>query len=137
MGNYSSDRWPPAPGFTEEQLNDVRLVTVHPATVPAAIGAVLMLYATLSMPYDYYVILRWAALVMAIWVWTVASSQHRTLWVVAMLAIAVLFNPIVPFTMPRQNWAGLNFISFALFWAAGVKLRASRPATAGDGGWYP
>lgn len=137
MGDYSSDRWPPAPGFTEEQLNDVRLVTVHPAQVPAIVGVVLMMCATLSMPYDFYVILRWAAPAMAIWVCTVAGSQHRTFWVVAMLAIAVVFNPIVPFTMPRGNWAWLNTISLVLFGAAGVKLRASRPATEADGRWSP
>lgn len=124
---FSTERWPPAPGFTEAQLNDVPLITVRPAAIPAVVGAVFMFLALQRMSYDFYVLLRWVAPVAAIWICVIARGQRRTFWVVAMAAVAVLFNPIVPFTMPRDNWSTFNTYSLLLFLAAGYKLRASRP----------
>lgn len=50
---HSTDRFPAAPGFTEEQLNSVPLITVHPAAWPAAIGAAFLMLATLGAQYEF------------------------------------------------------------------------------------
>lgn len=125
--DFSTERWPPAPGFTEAQLNDVPLLTVRPAMIPAVVGAGLMFLALQRMSYDYYELLRWAVPAAAIWIIVIAKSQHRTFWVVVMAAVAVVFNPLVPFTMPRENWGAVNIYSLLFFLGAGYKLRASRP----------
>ncbi|MET3934857.1 DUF6804 family protein [Arthrobacter sp. OAP107] len=126
---YSTDRWPAAPGFTEEELNGVPLITVHPAAVPAAIGAVfLMLAVAGGAQYEFYVVLRWAVTAMAIWMSVVASALKRTPWVVVFVAIALLFNPLIPVYATRSFWAPFDLAGFVLFWVAGVKLRASKPA---------
>ncbi|MBT2551912.1 DUF6804 family protein [Arthrobacter sp. ISL-5] len=125
---HSTDRWPAAPGFTEEQLNDVPLITVHPATVPAAIGAVFLLMAGMGAQYEFYVVMRWAVTGMAIWMCVVASALKRTPWVVVFVAIALLFNPLIPVYATREFWVPFDFAGFVLFWVAGVKLRASKPA---------
>jgi len=126
-----------AGGFTEAQLNDVPLITVRPAVIPAVVGAVFMILALQRMSYDFYVLVRWVAPVAAIWICFIARGQRRTFWVVAMAAAVVLFNPIVPFTMPRENWGAVNGYSLLLFVAAGYKLRASRPGAAKDEDEHP
>lgn len=125
---HSTDRWPAAPGFTEEQLNGVPLITVHPATVPAVIGAVFLLMAGMGAEYEFYVVMRWAVTAMAIWMCVVASALRRTPWIVVFVAIALLFNPLIPIYATREFWLPFDFAGFVLFWVAGVKLRASKPA---------
>lgn len=124
---HSTDRWPAAPGFTEEQLNGVPLVTVHPAAVPASIGAAFLLIAAMGAQYEFYVVLRWAVTAMAIWMTVVASALKSTPWVVVFVAIAVRFNPLIPVYATREFWVPTDFAGLVLFWVAGVKLRASKP----------
>jgi hypothetical protein len=125
---HSTDRYPAAPGFIEQQLDDVPLITVHPAAVPAAIGAAFMLLAAMGAQYEFYVVVRWAVTAMAIWMSVVASSLKRTPWVVLFTGIAILFNPLIPVYATREFWAPIDYAGFVLFWVAGVKLRASKPA---------
>ncbi|MCO4253604.1 DUF6804 family protein [Pseudarthrobacter raffinosi] len=124
---YSSDRFPAAPGLTEEQLNGVPLVTVHPAAWPAAVGAVFLMLATVGAQYEFYIVMRWVVTAMAIWMSVVAGSLNRTVWVVVFILIALLFNPFIPLYATREFWVPFDTAGFVLFWVAGVKLRASKP----------
>lgn len=125
---HTRERHPAAPGSTEEQLSDVALVTVHPATVPAVIGALFLLLAILGGSYELFVVMRWAVTSMAIWMSVVATGQKRTPWAVVFVAMALLFNPIIPFYATREFWVPVDLAGLVLFWAAGVNLRASKPA---------
>jgi hypothetical protein len=129
---HTRERFPAAKGFTEQQLDDVPLITVYPAVVPAIIGGFFLLVGWLGAPYEFYVVLRWAVTAMAIWMSTIASGQKRTYWVVAFTCVALLFNPIIPLNMTREFWILPDMIGAVLFATAGGKLRASRPATHND-----
>ncbi|QOD06091.1 DUF6804 family protein [Pseudarthrobacter sp. BIM B-2242] len=130
---HTTERHPPASGFTESDLNGVPLVTVHPATVPAVVAGFLLLVAILGAPYSFYEVVRWGVTAMAIWSAIVAGGQKRTAWAVAFSATAVLFNPLIPVYLTRETWLPLDAAAMVLFISAGVKLQASRPATAKDG----
>lgn len=125
---HSTDRYPAAAGFSEAQLNGVPLVTVHPAAVPAVIGAAFLLMAGMGAQYEFYIVMRWAVTAMAIWASVVAGSLKMTSWVVVFVAAALLFNPLIPVYATREFWVPFDFAGFVLFWVAGVKLRASKPA---------
>lgn len=125
---HTMERYPAASGVTEEQLNDAALVTVHPATLPAVVGALFLFLAILGGPYELFVVMRWAVTSMAIWISVVAGAQKRTLWVVVFVAIAVLFNPLIPVYATRGFWIPIDVAGLVLFWAAGVNLCASKPA---------
>lgn len=129
---HTRERFPAAKGFTEQHLDDVPLITVYPAVVPAIIGGFFLLVGWLGAPYEFYVVLRWAVTAMAIWMCTIASGQKRTFWVVVFTSMALLFNPIIPLVMTREFWVLPDMIGVALFATAGGKLRASRPATHND-----
>lgn len=130
---HTTERHPPASGFTEADLNGVPLVTVHPATIPAVVAGFLLLVAILGAPYSFYEVVRWGVTAMAVWSAIVAGGQKRTAWAVAFSATAVLFNPLIPVYLTRETWLPLDAAAMVLFISAGVKLRASRPATAKDG----
>jgi hypothetical protein len=44
------------------------------------------------------------------------------------IAIALLFNPLMPLYATREFWVPFDLTGLILFWVAGVKLRASKPA---------
>lgn len=124
----STDRYPAALGFTEKQLDGVPLITVHPAAVPAVIGAVFLLLPAMGAEYEFYGVMRWAVTAMAIWMSVVASTLKRTPWAAVFVAIAFLFNPLIPVYATREFWTPFDYLGFVLFWVGGVKLRASKPA---------
>lgn len=131
---HDSVRYPAAPGYSEQQLEGRILETVHPAAVPAVIGAVVMFMAVLPMPYEFYVLLRWAVPAMAIWMCIVAGGQKKRGWVTIFVLVAVLWNPILPIEMPRSAWVFFNVAGLAVFARAGTQLMASKPALRPD---YP
>lgn len=130
FSSYRHDRirHPASLGITEEQLGGRITETVHPAAAPAAIGAITLFLAILPMPYEFYVLLRVAVPAMAIWICTIASGQKKTGWIVVFVLAAVLWNPLVPFKMPRTAWVLPNLVGAALFAAAGYTMPASKPA---------
>lgn len=127
-GVHSSDRYPAAPGITENQLNGVPLVTVHPAVIPAVVGGLFALLTFVGGDYELYVVARWAITAMAIWVSILAGSLKRMPWILIFAAIAVLFNPLLPIYATREFWLPIDLATLVLFCMAGVKLRASKPA---------
>jgi hypothetical protein len=129
---HTRERHPAASGFSEQQLDDVPLITVYPAVIPSIIGAFFLVVGFLGAPYEFYVVLRWAVTSMAIWMCIIASGQKRTVWVVAFTSMALLFNPFIPISMTREFWVVPDIIGAAIFATAGGKLRASRPATHKD-----
>lgn len=125
---HSTARHPAAPGYTERHLDGRILETVHPAVMPASIGGAALVLAILQMPYEFYVLLRWVVPAMAIWICTIASGQKRTGWVVVFTLVAVLWNPLIPFEMPRSAWVLPDIIGAILFARAAANLPASKPS---------
>lgn len=129
---HTRELHPPAKGFSEQQLNNVPLITVYPAVIPAIIGAFFLLVGFLGAPYEFYVVLRWAVTSMAIWMLTIASGQKRSLWTFVFICMALLFNPIMPINMTRDFWVIPDIAGAVIFAIAGGKMCASRPATHAD-----
>ena len=76
---------------------------IRPHAIPAVAAALLLLVALGHHPYGYYTFLRWAVTVAAI---AVASAAWKSglQWVTwPFVAIAILFNPIAPIYMTRQD----------------------------------
>ena len=75
------------------------------------VGPVVMLVAALfPWPYGYYNFLRicvcGAAAFLAYQQWTHDDAASK--WVVMLVAIAVLYNPLVPVHLTREIWTVLN-----------------------------
>ncbi|MDR7555376.1 MAG: hypothetical protein QN157_07180 [Armatimonadota bacterium] len=89
------------------------------------LGAVLLLLAILPWPYGYYVFMRWivvAASGYAAWV-AYAGSRHTWTWILG--AVAVLFNPVFPIHMRRNDWMVFDLVGAGLLGMAALRLRRS------------
>lgn len=92
---------------------------------------VLLLVAVLPLPYAYYIFMRVVVCGAALYI---AFSENEVskgvnFWVCALLGVAVLYNPVVPFHLSRKVWLILNIATalfFASHWFAFFK-RLNRP----------
>ncbi len=71
----------------------------------------LLVYALRRHPYSYYTILRWATSGVSAFNAYIAHQNEAKFWLGFFIAIAVLFNPIVPIYMARQTWATVDIIT--------------------------
>ena len=90
--------------------------------MPAALlwlaPAAMLLAAPIRWPYVYYRVLRWVVFVCcAIIAYRLYERRDFSIWLVGLMALAVLFNPIVPVHLTRAIWAPIN-IAGALFFVA-------------------
>jgi len=89
--------------------------------------AIMLIVALGAWPYGYYMLLR-AVVCIAAGLLAI-DIHHRagkvTLWCAAFIAMAILFNPILPVHLTRAIWSVIDLASAAFFAAHFSISRAS------------
>lgn len=81
--------------------------------------AVLFLLGALgSWPYSYYQILRWFILGVGGYSAYLAYNSGRKIWMGIFGAIALLFNPIIPFYLQKDTWQFIDVITAVIFFVS-------------------
>ncbi len=97
---------------------------------PAIISVGLLLLATFGRwPYSFYVFLRIAVCLCAIYSAARAKETGRIAWTWIMASIAIVFNPVLPLHMQRANWRVFNLVGAGIFavWMILVSPRRPKP----------
>jgi low affinity Fe/Cu permease len=68
------------------------------------LAILFLLWALANNSYSYYQFLRWAILIIGAYSSYLAYNMGRNGWTWIFVIIAILFNPIVPFTFQRDTW---------------------------------
>ena len=76
--------------------------------------AVLLILCWLPMPYEYYIIVRWAVMIAMIALAFGDNKEKSFLKYVLYVLIGVLFNPIIIIELPRLVWNTIDLIVAAL-----------------------
>ena len=79
------------------------------------LAIILLLWALSDNPYGYYQFLRWVILVIGVYSAYSAYSTGKKSWAWIFSAIAVLFNPIVPFYLQKDTWQFIDIITATVF----------------------
>ena len=66
--------------------------------------AAMLIAAFGSWPYGYYQLLRWVVAGTAAYMAYINFNSGKQSWAWVFTVVAVLFNPVVPFTMARESW---------------------------------
>lgn len=74
----------------------------------------VLLVAIAPLPYSYYMFLRWAVTLSACIHIYFGFTRKRWAAVAIFIALAVLFNPIVPVYLSKVVWMILDFLAAAL-----------------------
>lgn len=106
----------PTPAFT------------RPALAPGLLGAIVLFagFALLDNPDGYFwikAVTAVLALIMCVFAW----QANQQWWLVFMLPIVVVWNPVWPFEFSGQLWVASMYIAALAFIAAGVMIKVTNP----------
>lgn len=79
------------------------------------LAIIILLGALGDNSYSYYQFLRWAILAIGVYsAYTIYKLGNNT-WAWIFGIIAVLFNPIIPFTFQRETWQIIDVVVAIIF----------------------
>ncbi len=88
--------------------------------------------ALAELPYGYYQLLRLAVCGGAVFlVFAEHQSEGRTVWLWALGALAVIFNPLIPLQLEREAWVIIDVAAALLFLGYAIALVVHNQRTAG------
>jgi hypothetical protein len=79
------------------------------------VPVVLLFIAVGDLDYGYYEMLRIVITIFAIFFAFKLNSIQQKGWMLSMIAIAVLFNPIFPIYLEKSSWTVFDIISAVIF----------------------
>lgn len=98
------------------------------ALAPGILGAIVLLSGlALLDSVGGFLIIRYVVAILAIIVAFFSFQARQWWWIPPLLAIAVVWNPILPFAFHGQVWVGSQFIATAVFIAAGLLVKIRNP----------
>ena len=93
------------------------------ATIIGAAAAALILIGLAPLPIGYYTPLRWAVCIAAIWIAVLAPRNGKAGWLILLVPVAILFNPIAPvYLMTRAAWAPWNIAAAVILAVGGTQV---------------
>lgn len=97
---------------------EIRLAISRYLSITICIVALLLASFVDDWPYAFYILLRVGVCTVSLY-WTIeASKRKQVFWAWALGANAVLFNPVLPIRMAREDWELVNLLAaaFLLSW---------------------
>lgn len=82
----------------------------------------MLLFATTSLQYGYYILLRWVVTASAIFLVWLAYDLEKQFWVIVMGVVALLFNPVAPVYLNKGTWVVIDFVVAILFFTSIFKI---------------
>ncbi|QEO10306.1 DUF6804 family protein [Protaetiibacter larvae] len=93
------------------------------ALAPGLLAAVVLFVGIALVGQDAFVYVSWGVAVLALIVLVFAIQARHWWWVPVFAAIAVLWNPVVPFGFDGPLWLGAQYVAIIAFIAAGVLVK--------------
>jgi arginine exporter protein ArgO len=101
---------------------DKKWEALHPHAWGCAIAFIFLLAAASG----YYALVRFAAPFGALWAaWALYRGKANPLSWICAVAVAVLFNPLLPFHFRRQLWEQLDLVAAVLMAIIGLAVKVS------------
>ena len=93
--------------------------------VVKVILGIMLLAALGHLPYGYYIILRWGVTIGASISTFDAFSKDRGGWGWIFIAMAILYNPIIPVYLTKAIWTPINIVTAVLIFVSIGAFRKS------------
>lgn len=72
----------------------------------------LLVAAFATVPYGYYTIMRWAILVITLYI--LFNTKPSSTWIIP-IVVAAAFNPIIPLKNSASTWVIYDLVGAALY----------------------
>jgi hypothetical protein len=97
------------------------------ALAPGILGALVLLAGIALLGGDGFTIIRFAASILALVVGVFAWQARQWWWLIGLVPIAVLWNPVLPIEIGGDPWLGLQYVGALVFIAAGILIKIRNP----------
>ncbi|MCU1406654.1 MAG: hypothetical protein JWQ43_2957 [Glaciihabitans sp.] len=98
------------------------------ALAPAILGAIVLLAGTALLGTSGYTWILFGVAILALITCVFAYQAKQWWWLILLVPVAVVWNPIVPLPMePPQLFMGLQYVAAIIFIAAGVLIKVRNP----------
>jgi hypothetical protein len=94
------------------------------ALVPAIVAIIALFVGLALLGTDTYTVIRFVVSILALIIVVFAWQARHWWWIVPFVAIAVLWNPVLPIDIASADlWLGLQYIAVVVFMSAGILIR--------------
>ncbi|WP_286278743.1 DUF6804 family protein [Naasia aerilata] len=100
---------------------------IRPGFLPGILGAVVAFVGTGLIGSDAYLIIRFAISILALILAVFAGQGRKWLWLIPLVALAVVWNPVVPFGFSGPPWVLAHIAAAAVFLVVAFFLRTPAP----------
>jgi hypothetical protein len=97
------------------------------ALAPGIVGALVLLAGIALIGTDWFTFVLFAVCILALIVSVFAWQAKQWWWLIGLLPIAVLWNPIFPLDLDPDVWLGAEYVATLVFIAAGILIKIRNP----------
>ncbi|CAN5180827.1 hypothetical protein BH11ACT4_BH11ACT4_22340 [soil metagenome] len=102
------------------------------ALAPAILAVIALLIGVAIIAADGFIVVRYVVSILALIVAVFAWQARQWWWLVGLVPIAVLWNPVFPIDIGQPDlWLGLQYVAALLFIAAGILIKVVDPGNTG------
>lgn len=110
--------------MTSARSNESTTTALHrPAFIPGVLGAIILLAGMALVDSSWFTYVLYAVSILALIMVVMAVQGKRPLWVIPLVLVAVVWNPILPIEFPETVLRMLHIIGAAIFIAVAVFMR--------------
>jgi hypothetical protein len=104
--------------------------TRRTAIIPAIIAVIALLIGVALIEADGFTVIRYIVSIFALIVAVFAWQARQWWWLIGLVPIAVLWNPVLPIGIGSvELWLALQYLAAIVFIAAGVLIRVREPGS--------
>ena len=101
------------------------------AIIPAVLAAIALLAGLALLDTDTFLVIRFAVSILALIVAVFAWQARQWWWLIGLVPIAVLWNPVLPIDLGNDAlWSALHYVAAIVFLVAGVLIRVDEQPNA-------
>ena len=94
------------------------------ALAPSILAIIALLVGLALLGSDAFTVIRFVVSILALIVAFFALQARQRWWVIPLVAIAVLWNPVFPIDLGQPDlWLGLQYVASIVFVSAGITIR--------------
>ena len=93
------------------------------ALAPGLLAAIALLAGLALLDVDSFVIIRYIVSILALIICVFVIQAKAWWWLIALVPIAVLWNPIVVIDWHGQGWVSAQFIAALIFIIVGIRTK--------------
>lgn len=97
------------------------------ALAPALLAAVVLLAGIVLIGSEAYLAIRFAVAILALVIGWFALQARHWWWIPPLLAIAVVWNPVLPLELEGDLWLGAHYVAILVLVLVGVLTRSPNP----------